>query len=104
MPLESKKTRQHLRDQVVIQGEQERLRAMQSLSHGYGTGSKAALASLLMAALGGANVVDELLVDESDEGRQPKAVTLMGQVSKPMQNSSNDAVFDTLGATTQQAG
>ena len=100
MTVETDKTCQHLRDQLVMKGEQERLRAMQALSYGYGTGSKAALATLLKAALGGAPHTDELLVAESDENKQPGAASLMGQIAEPMQHSANDSIFDTQEALT----
>ena len=95
MPLESEKTRQHLRDQWVMQGKEERLRAIQALSYGYGTGSKAALATLLKAALGGVNGSGE----ESGVEITANLPTLMGQVAEPMQHGANDPVFDSLEAS-----
>lgn len=95
MPIETDKTSQHLRDQLVVRGEQERLRAMQALSHSYGTGSKAALATLLKAALGGVQGSDELLVPESDVTPATNLPTVFGQIAEPMQPSANDAIFDT---------
>lgn len=94
MPLETDKTRQHLREQVLMQGEQERLRAMQALSHSYGTGSKAALATLLKAALGGVRGASELLVPESGMNSQAKRLAVFGQVAEPQQPSANDSIFD----------
>jgi len=105
MSFETEKTRQHLRDQLVTLGEQERLRAMQALSCNYGTGSKAALATLLRAALGGVDESSEQqsseqAVLESDANTTARRPFLSGQIAEPMQSSANDPVFGVVEAST----
>lgn len=100
MPFEADKTRQHLRERIVAQGEQERLRAMQALSHSYGTGSKAALATLLKAALGGVQGDDQLLVSELEMSTEGKMHSRVGTVAEPLQNSANDSIFETPEVST----
>jgi len=94
MSFKSGKTGQHLRAQALEAGKQERMRALQALSHQYGTGSRAILAEVLLATLGG----------ESADNSEGDSVALngvistddirfvaMGQVADSMHDSANDA-------------
>lgn len=71
-------------------------RAMQALAHGYGCGSKAALASLLLGALGGSTSMGKY-VDIADgphgSGLQLKQARLH-RVDEPDGTCSNDVTHD----------
>lgn len=95
MKVKTTKTGQHLREQVQKEGRQARMRAIQALSSGYGLGSEAVLANLLLAALGG-NEVDESAVHPkvrlvTQPGDMKPA--LFGEVAPPMMQSANDDDF-----------
>jgi len=100
MSFETEKTRQHLRDQLVTAGEQERLRAMQALSCNYGAGSKATLATLLRAALGGVEESSEQSVPEPEANKTANRPFSCGQIAEPMQSSANDPVFAIVDVST----
>jgi hypothetical protein len=87
MTFQSDKTGEHLRSQALQQGTEERMRAVQALSHGYGTGSKAAIASLLLATLGGTK-------SDVERGVVNQPVGMFhGVVAEPMQASANDESY-----------
>ena len=101
MTVESGKTGQHLRDQVVELGKEERLRAMQALSGAYLNDSRAALSGLLLAALGGplsegVSQDDSARVEMSAGGEPaPLAPLMVGEVMASMQPCANDEHHDT---------
>ncbi len=85
------KTGQHLRALVVKEGEQERMRAIQCLSRSYGTGSRAELASLLLATLGKTSTVDSIADQQDFLPAQTDALPIVktSQVAQPLQPSAN---------------
>lgn len=102
MTVESGKTGQHLRDQVVEQGKEERMRAMQALSGAYLNDSRAALSSLLLAALGGRPMSDDVSQGDSafvelSAGGEPAPIAplMVGEVMASMQTCANDEHHDT---------
>lgn len=93
MSFKTEKTGKHLRSMVVEKGTEERMRAMQALSHHYGTGSSATLAKLLMATLG--HESDEPSAAETGitAGLVHSRNLVVGQVAEPMLNGANDSDY-----------
>jgi hypothetical protein len=84
MSINIEKTAEHLRKQLLEKGAEERHRAIQALSSNYLNDSRASLANMLLASLGGR-------VDATSGftvGMSPPA--FVGKVAPAMQASSND--------------
>jgi len=91
MDFKARNTALHLRAEVVEKGASERMRAIQALSYGYGTGSQATLSALLLASLGGPleqPISDRRKTEEPDIKKLPEAT--VGAIAMPMQSSAND--------------
>lgn len=88
MTFRSDKTCQHLRAEILGKGAEERMRVVQALSHGYSTGSKEAIAQMLLASLSG---VQSDTADVDISALSPIAV---GHVADAMQASANDPEFN----------
>ncbi|MFK7995516.1 MAG: hypothetical protein AB8B87_15380 [Granulosicoccus sp.] len=99
MTFESDKTGRHLRAKALHEGSEERMRALQALSHGYGVGSQAALAKLLLATLGGSGLSDEGMATEGAVHAYQNATAATMQVAQPMQSSANDTYHPVKEAT-----
>lgn len=95
MTFKSEKTGEHLRAQAMTADVEERLRALHCLSHGYGKGSEAALARLLLATFGGSTASGENVADEDNKPslRGTVAMTAVEQVAEPMQSCANDMSY-----------
>lgn len=95
MKFESEKTAEPLRAQAMAADVEQRLRVMQRHSHGYGHGSEAAIASLLLATFGGCTTMGENVAAE--DGKPwlygTVAMTAVKQVAEPMQACANDMSY-----------
>ena len=93
MAFQSEKTGKHLRAAVLEKGVEERMRIVQSLNHCYGTGSRAALASMMLAALGATSETSDQIDWGSARGLQrgnlPTVST--GEIARHEHVSANDA-------------
>lgn len=107
MTVKTEKTGQHLRDQILTEGSDTRMRAMQALTHGCNLGSEAVLANLLLSALGGNQSLEsaqqasetqdvearvELIIQPGD-----LAPALFGAVAEPMMQCANDDDYGVIG-------
>ncbi|MFK7858084.1 MAG: hypothetical protein AB8B64_04670 [Granulosicoccus sp.] len=90
MTIETRMTGQYLRSVALHEGAGERMRALQALSHGYGTGSNAALARLLLASLGGKDLSFELSVPPGITYSENGTTGTIGQIAQPLQECAND--------------
>lgn len=100
MTFESEKTGQYLRAKALKEGAEDRVRALQALNHGYGTGSHAALAKMLLATLGG-KTLDSAQIEDAVElpDTVPAVIT---QVAHSMQQSANDSDYQVKEASSQR--
>ena len=96
MTVKTTKTGQQLREQVLKEGPEARMRAIQALSYSYSLGSEAALANLLLAALGGNEADQPAVRPKVSVIMQPGDMkpALLGEVALPMMQSANDDDFD----------
>lgn len=96
MNFKTDKSAQHLRARSQEAGLDERMHAIQSLGHQYGTGSRAMLAELLLSALGGGLThSDAVLTEHGDQAQEVKQLALqMGEVAESMQCAANDLVYE----------
>lgn len=95
MTMKFDKTGQHLRDQILEKGVEERNRVIQALGSGYLNDSRGALSTMFLAALGssgndghGVASGGAMLITKCDQ-----VVPGIGKVALAMQNSANDAVY-----------
>ncbi len=95
MKVKTTKTGQHLRKQILEQGPEARMRAIQALSNGYSMGSEATLAKLLLVAMGGNETDEPAVTPKVKLIIQPGDMTpaLLGEVAIPMMQSANDDDF-----------
>jgi|GEM_PF-2286532 len=89
----SEKTGKHLRDKTIAEGVEGRMRALQALNHGYGKGSRATIANMLLAALGGQTFPDERHTAGKINISDQRATVVTMQVAEPLQDSANDSYF-----------
>lgn len=98
MTINIERTARHLREHVVAQGADERMRAMQALSAGYLNDSRGVLSELLLATLGGVPAASDAAVATTNTRigamqRQP-ATMRVGQVVTSGQMSANDSIYE----------
>lgn len=93
MDFKTEKTGKYLRSMALENGRAERERAMQALSHHYGTGSSATLAKLLLATLGHDAV--ETSTTRKDTAVDPgqSRTLLVEQIADPMCHGANDSDY-----------
>lgn len=101
MAFESEKTGRYLRAKTLNMGVEERMRALQALNHGYGTGSNASLAKMLLATLGGQISDTGPVVANTQEyaGQTAIAFGVIQQVAQTMQRSANDDTHEAKAAS-----
>jgi len=100
MTIEMERTARHLRSKALQEGSEERMRALQALSYGYGTGSHANLARMLLATLGGNTPSDIQLKQPDLDSINLAAIRTVGKVAQAMQASANDGFYDSTEASS----